>query len=138
MQAGIDIVHIPYKGAGPALMDLMGGRVEAMFSHRAIGARRRLRGGKVRALGVTSTTARSRSAGRADHRRVGHAGLRGHLVAGPVRSRRQCRKPALARLRAALAAALALPDTRKRLADSGFQAHPAHGVHLERRSSPSW
>ena len=42
-------------------------------------------------------------------------------MAGFVRTRRQCRRRALTRIRAALAAALALPDTHKRLADQGFQ-----------------
>src|SRR4029077_5819147 len=53
MEARINIVHIPYKGVGPALVDLIGGRVEAMFSTvpSVLAAVRR---GKVRALGVTS------------------------------------------------------------------------------------
>ena len=53
MQAGIEIVHVPYRGFGPALMDVIGGRVDAMFSTvpSVMGA---IRSGQVRALGVTS------------------------------------------------------------------------------------
>ena len=55
MQARINIVHIAYKGVAPALLDLIGGRIESMFSTvpSVLPAVRR---GKVRALGVTSTT----------------------------------------------------------------------------------
>ncbi len=50
--AGIDIVHVPYKGAGPALIDLMGGQVQMLISgySSAIG---HVRSGKLRALAVT-------------------------------------------------------------------------------------
>ena len=58
MHAGIQLVHVPYQGAGPALVALLGGHVEAMFSTvpTYTGA---LRSGKVRLLGVTSTTRHS-------------------------------------------------------------------------------
>src|SRR5262249_25767895 len=51
--AGIDITHVPYRGAGPALQDLVPGRVDVMFNN--IGAVMPLiKGGKLRALGVTT------------------------------------------------------------------------------------
>lgn len=52
-KAGIDIQPIAYKGAGPALNDLMGGQVDAMFDQTNT-ALPQVRGGKVRALGLTS------------------------------------------------------------------------------------
>ena len=121
LQAGINIVHIPYKGVGPATIDLIGGRVEAMFS-TVPSVLPALRRDRVRALGVTSkqrdpdipevpTIAES---GMPDFEVISWQGLCAPAgVPGPV----------LARIRAALAAALALPDTRKRLADQGFQPH---------------
>lgn len=50
-QTGIFVLHIPYKGNGPALVDVMGGQVDYMFNNGAIN---QIKGGKVRALGVTS------------------------------------------------------------------------------------
>lgn len=51
-QAGISIVHIPYKGGGPALIDVTGGQVDAMFATlpSAVGL---IASGKLRALAVT-------------------------------------------------------------------------------------
>lgn len=50
---GCDMVHVPYKGAGPALIDLMGGQVQVLFDNlpSSIG---HIRAGKLRALAVTS------------------------------------------------------------------------------------
>ncbi len=50
--AGVDIVHIPYKGAPPALNDLIGGHVESMFG-TMLAAVPHVRSGRVRALAVT-------------------------------------------------------------------------------------
>ena len=119
MQAGIVIVHIPYRGVGPALIDLIGGRVDAMFSTvpSVLGA---VRAGKVRALAVTSTQRDSdlpqvptiAESGMPDFEVISWQGLCSPAGVPPA---------ALARLRAALAAVLALPDTRKRIVDQGFQ-----------------
>lgn len=51
--AGIEMKHIPYKGAGPAITDLIGGQVDVLFDNMPsiIG---HIRSGSVRALGVTS------------------------------------------------------------------------------------
>ncbi len=50
--AGITIVHVPYKGAGPALTDLMGGQVHMLITGFSA-ALPHIRSGKLRALGVT-------------------------------------------------------------------------------------
>jgi len=52
--AGIDVMHIPYKGGAPAETDLIGGRVTFMFASLPA-ALARVRAGQVRAIGVTST-----------------------------------------------------------------------------------
>jgi tripartite-type tricarboxylate transporter receptor subunit TctC len=51
---GCNMLHVPYKGAGPALTDIMGGQVDVIFDNlpSSIG---HIKGGKIRALGVTST-----------------------------------------------------------------------------------
>src|SRR5260370_26225875 len=55
MLTGVNIVHLPSKGRGPALDDLMGGQVEVMFDNltSSIGF---IRSGKLRALAVTTST----------------------------------------------------------------------------------
>jgi tripartite-type tricarboxylate transporter receptor subunit TctC len=52
--AGIDIVHVPYKGAGPALTDLIAGQVQMLISAYS-SAFPHIKAGKLRALGVTGT-----------------------------------------------------------------------------------
>ena len=51
--ARVNITHIPYKGAGPALVDLLAGQVQIMFSNPAASAAH-VRAGKLRALAATS------------------------------------------------------------------------------------
>jgi tripartite-type tricarboxylate transporter receptor subunit TctC len=53
MMTGVKMVHVPYRGAGPALTDLMGGQVQVMFDNMpsSIGY---IRAGKLRALAVTT------------------------------------------------------------------------------------
>jgi tripartite-type tricarboxylate transporter receptor subunit TctC len=53
LSTGIDIVHVPYKGAAPALNDLLGGHIPMMFDSLP-GVVQHIRSGKLRALGVTS------------------------------------------------------------------------------------
>ena len=51
--AGVDMKHVPYKGAGPAITDLIGGQVDVLFDNMP-SIISHIRGGSVRALGVTS------------------------------------------------------------------------------------
>lgn len=51
--AGIDILHVPYKGSAPAIQDMIGGRVVMLFDN-ITGAMGPIRSGQVRALGVTT------------------------------------------------------------------------------------
>jgi tripartite-type tricarboxylate transporter receptor subunit TctC len=119
MTAGVDVVHIAYKGAGPALAALMGGQVDAMTSTVPwfLAA---TRAGRIRMLGVSSLT---RVPDLPDVPTIAESGMPGFEV---ISWQGLCTpagvpKAALARLRAALAAALALPDTRKRLAEQSIQ-----------------
>jgi tripartite-type tricarboxylate transporter receptor subunit TctC len=57
MMAGIDMLHVPYRGAAPALTDLMGGQVQVLFDNLPSSIEY-IRAGKLRALAVT-TAARS-------------------------------------------------------------------------------
>jgi tripartite-type tricarboxylate transporter receptor subunit TctC len=53
--AGVEVTHIPYKGAGPALTDLLGGRVDVLFDNLP-GSLPSVRAGQVRPVAVTSKT----------------------------------------------------------------------------------
>jgi tripartite-type tricarboxylate transporter receptor subunit TctC len=59
MMAGIEMVHVPYRGGGPALADLMGGQVQLFFGTTA-STIQLIKSGKLRALAVT-TAERSRA-----------------------------------------------------------------------------
>lgn len=54
MMAGIDMVHIPYRGGGPAMTDLLSGQVQVSFGSVA-SSMQYVRGGQLRALGVASS-----------------------------------------------------------------------------------
>jgi tripartite-type tricarboxylate transporter receptor subunit TctC len=53
--AGVEVVHIPYKGAGPALTDLLGGRVDLLFDNLP-GSLPSVRAGQLKPVAVTSRT----------------------------------------------------------------------------------
>src|SRR5688572_224653 len=53
MQLGLDMVHVPYPGVGPAMKDLLGGRINVMVA-QVPSALPHIKGGKLRALGVAS------------------------------------------------------------------------------------
>jgi tripartite-type tricarboxylate transporter receptor subunit TctC len=55
LMTGLDIVHVPYRGAAPALSDLVGGQVQVMFGDMAP-ALEFIRAGKLRALAITAAT----------------------------------------------------------------------------------
>ena len=55
MMAGVEMVHVPYRGGGPALTDLLGGQVQVMFAPMPTSIEY-IRAGKLRALAVTTAT----------------------------------------------------------------------------------
>ncbi len=74
--ANVDLTHVPYRGAGPALTDLLGGQVDMMFATAAaIGAF--LDSGKLRALGVTTA---ERSPALAGVATIAESGVPGYVV----------------------------------------------------------
>ena len=55
MMAGVDLVHVPYRGQGPALTDLLGGQVQVMFAI-TVASIEYIKTGRLRALAVTTAT----------------------------------------------------------------------------------
>jgi tripartite-type tricarboxylate transporter receptor subunit TctC len=113
MQAGIDVMHVPYKGGGPALAEVLAGQVQALFSI-ALAATPQIRAGKVRALAITSA---KRSPVAPELPTVAESGLPGFEVIGwfgwlaPAATPR----PIVERLNREIVHALALPDVHERL-----------------------
>lgn len=71
--AGVQMVHVPYKGAAPALNDLLGGQIRVMFDS-VPGVLQHIKAGSLRALGVTSL---KRSAALPDVPTIDEAGVKG-------------------------------------------------------------
>jgi len=110
-------VVVPYRGAAPALQDLMGGQIDLMFD-QASNALPQVRGGTVKAFAVTAKT---RLPNAPDIPTTDEAGLPGFLcgaVAGPVGPEGHA-QGTIARLNAAVADVLADPAVAQRLRDIG-------------------
>jgi tripartite-type tricarboxylate transporter receptor subunit TctC len=121
--AGVDIVHVPYKGAGQVYGDLIAGTVHMMFANMPsmIG---QVRGGKVRGLGVTSAE-RSKAAPdipAIDETLPGYVATSWYGVGAPAGTP----EPILARLETAIGEAMATPEIEKRWRDDlGLDMPPA-------------
>jgi tripartite-type tricarboxylate transporter receptor subunit TctC len=117
--AHIDIVHIPYKGSPPALIDLLGGRVVLMCSTIAP-AMPLVKSAKLRALAVTSL---KRSAAAPEIPTVAESGLPGYEatawqgVLAPAGTQRDI----IVRLNAEMVRIVQQPDVRKQLAEQGYE-----------------
>ncbi|MCE2946353.1 MAG: tripartite tricarboxylate transporter substrate binding protein [bacterium] len=125
--AGIDMLHVPYKGSGPALSDVIAGHADLMFANLTA-AMPHIRSGRIRALGVTGG-ARADSA--RDLPTLAEAGVPGYAVSAWYGVLAPAGTPSevVARLNAEIARALRAPDTRARLAGDG--ADPAPGTPVE-------
>jgi tripartite-type tricarboxylate transporter receptor subunit TctC len=121
MMAGVDLVHIPYRGSAPALTDLMGGQVHVTFGPLTSSIQY-LRVGKLRALAVSSA---SRSDALPDIPTVGDF-LPGYEATGwfGIGVPRSTPAEIIDKLNAEINAALADPKIKARLADMGSVALP--------------
>lgn len=119
MQAGIDIVHVPYKGAAPMLADLLGGQVQIGFDNLP-STINFVNTGKVRAIAVTTP---QRWPGAPDIPTVAESGLPGYEVSGwfGLLAPAGTPKAFLDTLQQALAAAVAQPEVAKRMLELGAQ-----------------
>ncbi len=127
---GVRMVHVPYKGAGPASTDLVAGHVSIMFNNM-LNAVPNVQSGRLRALAVTSA---ARSAALPDVPSIAEAGVPGYdattwyayfAPAGVPR-------PIVDRHHREMAAALKIADIRSRLAAQGVEALGAGPEELAR------
>jgi tripartite-type tricarboxylate transporter receptor subunit TctC len=115
--AGVDILHVAYKGGGPAVVDVMGGQIPLAYSSLASVAPQ-IKAGKLKALGVTEKT---RYAALPEVPAIAET-LPGfempswHGFVGPA----GMPQPIVKTLNESLARALNAPDVRRKLAESGL------------------
>ena len=138
MMTGVDMVHVPYRGAAPALTDLLGGQVQVMFDNLA-SSLTYIRAGKLRPLGVT-TAQRSPA--------LPHVPTVGEFVPGFEASAQfgigapgHTKAEIVARLNREINAGLADPDFAARLADLGgtiVAGSPAEFAKLIAEETEKW
>lgn len=119
--AGIKLLHVPYKGSGPALIDLLGGQVHLMFANLTAGLPH-VKSGRLRALAVTGE---HRSPIVPDLPTVIESGLRGYIVTSYYGIFIPTGTPQgiINQLNAEIIKVMRAPDMRERLAGEG--ADPA-------------
>jgi tripartite-type tricarboxylate transporter receptor subunit TctC len=122
--ASVKITHIPYKGSGPALNDLIGGHVTMMFSTMASAAGLVRDGGKVRALAVTGA---KRSTLFPDLPTVAETALPGYeaVLHYGIVAPAGTPQDVVSKLNTALNAALANDEVKKKLGVEGAETLPA-------------
>lgn len=113
----IKLIHVPYKGAAPALVDVVAGQIHMQFASMPA-AIQHVRSGRLRMIGQTGE---KRSPAAPDTPTMIESGLEGFVVSsgfgmfGPANTP----KPIVDRVHAALKKTLSLPDINKQLADQG-------------------
>ncbi|MCX7136662.1 MAG: tripartite tricarboxylate transporter substrate binding protein [Proteobacteria bacterium] len=116
---GTRMLHVPYKGTGPATIDLLGGQVDLMFS-TSPGIIPHMRSGKLRALAVTDS---KRSPALPELPTIDEAGVKGYVFVSwygmVVRAGTPVR--IVDRLHAENTAVLQMPEVRQLLEDQGGQ-----------------
>jgi tripartite-type tricarboxylate transporter receptor subunit TctC len=116
MMAGVDLVHVPYRGGGPVMTDLLGGQVQVLFGSTSLTIEQ-IRAGKLRPLAVTTAT---RWEGLPDIPTVNDfvSGYEASAVSG-LGAPRNTPAEIIDTLNKEINAALADPKMRARLADFG-------------------
>lgn len=123
LSAGVNMTHVPYKGTGAALPDLLGGQVQLMFAASA-GIMPHVKSGKLRAL---ATTGPKRMATAPDLPTVAESGVPGYdatlwyAMLGP----KGIPRPIVTKWNTEVNRILQLPDVKERLASGGLE--PAGG-----------
>jgi tripartite-type tricarboxylate transporter receptor subunit TctC len=119
LAAGVDLLHVPFRGGGPAMIDVVGGHTKAIFATVPT-ALPQVKSGKVKALGVGSA---ARQPVLPDVPTANEAGLPGYEVANWVGIVAPAGTPAaiVEKLNAEIAAAMASPEVQKQLSFEGAE-----------------
>ena len=121
LTSGAEFVHVPYKGSGPALVDLLGGHISGMFDNMTTQLAL-MKSGRTRVLAVTSP---KRSSHLPEVPTMREAGINIDVTVWyGICAPSAVPKPVLSKLTADVHRALAAPDTQKRLADIGIDITP--------------
>ena len=122
--AKVDMVHVPYKGGGPALNDVIGGQVPLFFGNLA-STLQHVQSGKLRALAVTSGT---RSSILPDVPTLSESGLKGTEIYewNAVFTPANTPEPVMKKLAAAFQQALESPEVKARIAQLGGEIQKAN------------
>jgi tripartite-type tricarboxylate transporter receptor subunit TctC len=123
-KAGVDLQHIPYKGTGPALNDLLGGQVSASFTD-VLTALPYVKTGKLRALGIATAT---RSQALPELPTIAEQGVAGYDVSVFFGIVAPAGTPAdrIAKLNQAFVEVLASPKVKELFATQGLESAPDH------------
>ncbi len=137
--AGIDMVHIPYKGSGPAIQDVIGGQVPLMFDTTVV-AQPQIDGGKVRALAVTSA---KRSPALPNVPSMAEAGVPGYEVISwqAIFAPAGTPQPIVDRLYAEIAKILKDPEITAKMATFGMEPSgmpPAQFAQFQKAEIDKW
>jgi tripartite-type tricarboxylate transporter receptor subunit TctC len=119
LTAGVDILHVPFKGGGPAIIDVVGGHTKVAFA-TTITTAPHIRSGKLRALGVGGT---SRSPALPDLPTIAEAGVPGYEVANWIGMVAPAGTPAaiVAKLHGEILAIQDSPEVQKQLSSQGAE-----------------
>ena len=118
-RVGVDITHIPFKGAGPAMVEFLAGRIDVMFDN-LVTSKQHMNSGKFRVLGIT--TAR-RSGLAPDIPTIAELGVEGFESVGwfGLLAPAGVPQPVADKLSREIAAIMKTPDTQKQFRDIGFE-----------------
>src|SRR3569833_2526891 len=139
LMAGVDMTHVPYRGAAPAYSDVISGRTPVFFDNLA-SALGQIKGGSVRALGVTGTT---RSPLLPDVPTIAEAGVPGYqnYVWFGLWAPKNTPQPVVDKLYAEIRKAVATPSVKERIMkDAGVPMDTALGYiePLEKAKIAKW
>lgn len=130
MQSGIRLIHVPYRGSGPAVTDLLGGQVDSMFDQLA-STLPQIQAGKLRALAVTTARRSALVPGVPTLVESGVPGFESSTTAGMM-APAGTPKPVMDRLNLALRQVLGSDDVKARFAELGSEVVPGSGAEFDR------